>query len=152
MRKSREAAGVTRERLTTDRYGFPNRRRQLGALDANEVIAAAAEQKTLLGKHIVLLGPLRGLDMHQSQQLISRLGGHCQSRIEATTDYVIACGHTLADAKQIVHGAPPLETPDRSTRPDSSHSPGHNPTPGIRLLSERQFRALLPAGKASARW
>lgn len=152
MRKSRKAAGVTRERLTTDRYGFPNRRRQLGALDANEVIAAAAEQKTLLGKHIVLLGPLRGLDMHQSQQLISRLGGHCQSRIEATTDYVIACGHTLADAKQIVHGAPPLETPDRSTRPDSSHSPGHNPTPGIRLLSERQFRALLPAGKASARW
>lgn len=152
LRKSRGAAGAMRERVSTDRYGFPNRRAQLGALDANEVIAASAEQQPLKGKCIVLLGPLRGLDMQQSQQLISSLGGHCQTQIEATTDYVIACGHTLVDAKQIVSGAQPQAASGHLTRPDSAHSPSRNPTTGIRLLSERQFRALLPAGKASASW
>ncbi|MEO8270829.1 MAG: exonuclease domain-containing protein, partial [Aureliella sp.] len=152
MRKSRGASSATRERMSTDRWGFPNRRNQLGAVDASEVIAAAAEQKPLSGKHIVLLGPLRGLDMQESQQLISSLGGHCQSQIEATTDYVIACGHTLVDAKQIVNSAQSEEKPDHSTRLDHPHSPGNNSTTGIRLLSERQFRALLPAGKASASW
>ena len=152
LRKSRGASGASRDRVSTDRRGFPNRRTQLGALDANEVIAAAAEQKPLLGKHIVLLGPLRGLDMQHSQQLISSLGGHCQSQIEASTDYVIACGHTLADAKQIVHGAQPAVGPDHFTRPESRHSTEDNSNSGIRLLSERQFRALLPAGKANASW
>lgn len=152
MRKSRGVSGATRQRMSTDRWGFPNRRTQLGALDASEVIAAAAEQKPLSGKNIVLLGPLRGLDMQQSQQLISSLGGRYQSQIEATTHYVIACGHTLADAKQIVNSVQPADTRDRAIRPDSSHSTSNNPTTGIRLLSERQFRALLPAGNASASW
>ena len=149
LRRRAAAAGSTRERPSADRWGFPNRRSQLGALDASEIIAASAEQKPLANKRIVLLGPLRGLDMQQSQQLISSLGGQCQSQIEASTDYVIACGHTLADAKQLVNRARPETSPDLGTSPQVPES---KPITGIRLLSERQFRALLPAGKANATW
>lgn len=140
-RSHRTESGAGRQ--TTDRWGFPNRRTPLGSVDAAAVLVAAAQQKPLEGKHIVLLGPLRGLSMQQSLQLITSLGGVCQMQISAATHYVVACGKTLEDASHIVCKSiaqVPIENNERAE------------TTGIRLLSERQFRALLPAGKASVGW
>ncbi len=141
-RSLRGRGGSARGRIsnsspTADRWGFPHRPNQVGTVNPGEVLAAAAEQKPLAGKSIVLLGPLRGLDMQQSQDLICRLGGHCQTNIDASTTYVIACGQSLIAAKQ------------QLTQPQSVAAPKSG---SIRVLSERQFRALLPGGKASASW
>lgn len=130
-------------RQTTDRWGFPNRRTQLGSVDAAAVLTASAEQQPLAGKHIVLLGPLRGLSLAASQQLINSLGGVCQSQIDTSTHYVIACGKTLDDASRIACESVAQQPPGEAPLPKTS---------GIRVLSERQFRALLPAGKASVGW
>lgn len=138
---------------TSDRWGFPNRRNRVGAVIPDEVVAAAAEQKPLAGKSIVLLGPLRGLDMQQSRELICRLGGHCQTNIDASTTYVVACGQSLVDAKQQLGLAQPSATPQAPATPQSSATATPTPQPScVRVLSERQFRALLPGGKANASW
>lgn len=132
---------------TADRWGFPKRRSRIGTVNPSEVLAAAAQEKPLAGKSIVLLGPLRGLDMQQSQDLICRLGGHCQSNIDASTSYVVACGQSLMDAKQQLEQTPHMQAHPTPVQPHGSPQPG-----GIRVLSERQFRALLPGGKANASW
>ncbi len=133
-------------RQTADRWGFPNKRAKGGSIDPEAVLIAANQEQPLAGKRIVLLGPLRGLDLPQSHELISRLGGECQQKIGSTTDYVVACGTTLDDASQVVcaalAGTPPTQACDSQ---DSDRAAG------IRLLSERQFRALLPGGKSTVR-
>ncbi len=142
-------------RASTDRWGFPDRRIKVGGIDASAVLTAAAEQKPLAEKNIVLLGPLRGLDFQQSQQLIAELGGVCQASIEPSTHYVVACGRTLDEASQIVCQSMADSPSNRSPFPEAGkqESERHDTKlTGIRLLSERQFRALLPAGKANTRW
>lgn len=148
--RSKVAGGRVSSNISTaDRWGFPNRRKQVGGVIAAEVVAAAAEQKPLAGKFIVLLGPLRGLDMQQSQDLICRLGGHCQMKIDASTTYVVACGQSLVDAKQqIGQQAQPSAAPLSPAAPVPSASQPRC----VRVLSERQFRALLPGGMANASW
>ncbi len=128
-------------RTTTDRWGFPaiqNRSKPAG-VNPQTIIAASADAKPLAGKNIVLLGPLRGLNSEESAELISNLGGCCQPSIRRTTHYVIACGTSLENAASRVCEAVAeldMESPAQAT--------------GIRVLSERQFRALLPGGKAAA--
>ncbi len=139
-------------RQTTDRWGFPDRRVKRGAVDASAIITAAAQSQPLAGRHIVLLGPLRGLDLPQSQELIAKLGGVCQTQIGSTTDFVVACGTTLDDASRLVCAAlaqAPEAVPASAQNADAEAS---QRTSGIRLLSERQFRALLPAGKSTVGW
>lgn len=149
----RRGASVTGGgRQLTDRWGFPDRRLKQGAVDATAIVTAAAQSQPLAGKRIVLLGPLRGLDLLQSQELIAKLGGVCQMQIGSTTDYVVACGTTLDEASNLVCAAlaqaadsAPVPAPDNSANASSRAA-------GIRLLSERQFRALLPAGKSTVGW
>jgi DNA polymerase III subunit epsilon len=175
---SRRGSGQGSGARATDRWGFPDRRAKMGSIDAAAVVNAAAAEQPLAGKHIVLLGPLRGLDLQQSHALIVQLGGVAQTHIGAQTDYVIACGTTLDAASQVVcaalAGAPEEElrggevvaeepaaattaavtaaaANDTATAVRNAAS-GDNRSQGIRLLSERQFRALLPAGKATLRW
>jgi DNA polymerase-3 subunit epsilon len=106
-----------------------------GQIDPCAVLEAAAGSQPLAGKRIVCLGNLRGLSQAETQQLIEKLGGACQQQIGADTHYVIASGGLLLDeAQQVITAAQP---PSDAT---------------IRLLSERQFLALLPGGKASVRW
>ena len=106
-----------------------------GQIDPCAVLEAAAGSQPLASKRIVCLGNLRGLSQSETQQLIEKLGAVCQGQIGADTDYVIACGGLLLDeAQQVITGS---QMPDTAT---------------IRLLSERQFLALLPGGKASVRW
>lgn len=152
LTRRRQTAASDSGRQSTDRWGFPDRRQKAGSIDAAAVLTAAAQSDPLAGKHIVLLGPLRGLDVPQSQSLIAQLGGVCQTQINALTDYVVACGTTLDDASQRVCAAlaqAPLE-PSAAAEPVEG-LPTKRPA-GIRLLSERQFRALLPAGNATVRW
>jgi DNA polymerase-3 subunit epsilon len=134
-------------RSTTDRWGFPDRKAKPGGVDPTAVLTAANSQQPLSGKKIVLLGPLRGLDMQQSQELVNSLGGVCLSTIDAQTDYVVACGTSLDAASQVVCQSL-ANTSAATTHADQVPAKAA----GIRLLSERQFRALLPAGKATVRW
>ena len=142
------AAGAAR--TTTDRFGFPSTRTTVGGIDAAAVLVAAADEKPLAGKQIVLLGPLRGLDLPQSQALIVNLGGQCQSQIGPTTDYVVACGKSLAEASVWMAESTRLRTDATAATTDLSAPPVEDSGRAIRILSERQFRALLPAGKANA--
>jgi hypothetical protein len=101
--------------------------------------------------------------MDETQRLAEQLGGSCQTAIAADTDYVVACGTTLEDAGQLVCNSVARNAASTSTSENTlsnSTSPEHSlgaehavtakPTAarGIRLLSERQFVALLPGGKA----
>lgn len=122
-------------RVVSDRWGFPSKNAQLNRkLDSQSVVTASAGSLPLSGKKIVLLGgSLGGLSADESQQLIEQLGGCCQLAIDADTNLVVACGTTLAAARRAAANAAELATP----------------SVGVRVLSERQFRALLPAGKAT---
>ncbi len=143
----RRHVSVGAGRQSTDRWGFPNQRSKPGSIDPQAVVVAAAQQKPFEGKRLVLLGPLRGLSLQESQALVSSLGGVVQTQITAATDYVVACGTSLDDASRVLCAAV-ANAADDSGEPNSP-SPAST---GIRLLSERQFRALMPAGKSSARW
>lgn len=144
----------------TDKWGFPaSRSQRLGHVDASAIVNAADGNAPLLGKNIVMLGPLRGLSVADTAKLITDLGGNCQSRIDAETHYVVACGTTLSAASHLVTGvladSDRPKSSDPATGPTQPSSPSggspSRPAPsqgmGIRLLSERQFRALLPGGK-----
>ncbi len=128
-------------RTNSDRWGFPVKqpRRPVGGIDPSAVVAAAANELPLSRKRIVMLGPMRGLDMPATIELITRLGAIAQPTINSQTDYVVACGTTLDEASQLVCTA-------LAAAPVAA---GTSQAAGIRLLSERQFAALLPAGKAS---
>lgn len=114
---------------------MPGRMPSRGQIDPSAVLQAAAGSQPLASKRIVCLGNLRGLSQSETQQLMERLGAVCQTQIGADTDYVIACGGLLLDeAQQVIADSQPQDTAT------------------IRLLSERQFLALLPGGKAAVRW
>ena len=105
-----------------------------GGIDPVTIIEAAAGSAPLAKKRIVCLGTLRGLTVDDTQKLIQALGGQCQTSIGPDTDYVVACGGMmLAEAKEML-----VQDPE--------------PTPVIRVLSERQFLSLLPGGKTAVRW
>ena len=142
-------------RQTTDKWGFPDvRATRVGAVNPAEIAAAATGNPPLAGKNIVMLGALRGLSESATRQLIRDLGGNCQTQISASTDFVVACGTTLAAASQQVCESLAKYDNSREADPPESETETNGSTPsntnGIRLLSERQFRALIPGGKASA--
>lgn len=142
----RRSQASTSSRMSTDRWGFPSAtaKRTAGAIDPAAVVTAAASELPLKEKHIVMLGPLRGLNIEETLQLITRLGAVAQDAITPRTDYVIACGTSLAEASQVVC--------ESLSMAKAAPSDGESSKMGIRVLSERQFLALLPAGKASVRW
>lgn len=89
-----------------------------------ETIRQSSDGQPLEGKYIVMLGALRGLSMAETQELLQELGAEVQSSIDERTHFVVSSGMALSQARQMFT----------------------EQTQGIKLLSERQFRALLPGG------
>lgn len=119
-----------------------------GQLDPLAIIEAAAGSAPLARKRIVCLGNLRGLSAHETKQLVEALGGECQNQIASDTDYVIACGSTLLeDANQLI-----AQKKDAAEAQSATTQAAAVTARPIRLLSERQFLALIPGGKAAVRW
>lgn len=133
-RTGSSGAGDTISR--NDRFGFPvpSGAKPLGSLCPTTVKQSCVD-KPLSGKAIVLLGPLRGLSMIQTEQLIRDLGAEVQSQISPSTNYVVTPGISVGDAQQQVDSVRATWNCDKSAN--------------IRVLSERQFRALLPGGSYS---
>lgn len=122
-----------------DRYGFPNKASSSASrIDADAVLTASARQLPLCGKNIVMLGPLGGMTAEETSQLVVQLGGNLQPAISGDTTYVVSCGTTVEDASRLVALAL-TESDDEGAAQ-------------IRILSPRQFRALLPAGKSTTSW
>ena len=143
IRTKRTDAGEGWGRTSADRWGFPLKGAAAKAgVDPHIVMSASAGELPFSGRNFVFLGPLRGLSILETIQLAERLGATCQTNITPETNYVVACGSSLEDAGQMVCNSLASE---RSQSSDAS-----NPQ-GIRLLSERQFLALIPGGKASTR-
>ncbi len=91
---------------------FSNRAAGRGAIDPVTILEAAAGSQPLSGKHIVCLGALRGLSIDDTHKLIEALGGACQQSIDATTDYVVACGGLmLQEASELVGREPKAPAP-----------------------------------------
>lgn len=160
--RKRGGDGTGAGRTSTDRWGFPTgtTRRNTARVDPRTILDASADSLPLAGKIIRLLGPLRGLDKHQSEQLIERLGGICTDTISPETTFVVACGMSLSEAGLVVCNSLALDDTTQQTNSQRRSSPSsssqtRNSQPnssyasGVRILSERQFRALLPGGKAS---
>ena len=147
-RKNQPSGGSMR---TMDRFGFPSKgsNRMAGQVNAAAVVATAEkvalDGKPLVGKRIVLLGPLRGLDLGRSIQLLERLGATVDEQIQPGTDYVVACGTPLEDAAAKIR-----QLAARNTTQEASD--GETESRGVRLLSERQFMALLPGGSGALQW
>ena len=143
MRSKRTEVGEGWGRTTADRWGFPLKGAAAKAgVDPHLVLSASAGELPLSGRKFVFLGPLRGLSLDETIQLAERLGAICQSSITVETNYVVACGSSLEDAGQLVCNSLANDKNEPLTEPSSQ---------GIRLLSERQFLALIPGGKASTR-
>lgn len=121
----------------TDRFGFPikNNHRPLGSVCA-DTIRQSFTEKPLQGKNIVMLGPLRGLSQSDTERLLVELGATVQSQIDTATHYVVTPGISLSEAQQRVDTFAANQS-EQSTRGV------------VRVLSERQFRALLPGGAFS---
>ncbi|MFN3191629.1 MAG: exonuclease domain-containing protein [Aureliella sp.] len=136
-------------RQTTDRWGFPDARsKQIGGVDTQAIRRASNGMQPLAGKEIWLLGSLRGTTLEESEHLVQSMGGRCVRQLTNATHYVVACGMTLDEASRRVCQAV-AEAPDEL--PNSADSPlDAELTAGVRILSERQFRALLPGGKAAS--
>jgi DNA polymerase III subunit epsilon len=147
-RTKRTDAGEGWGRTSADRWGFPLKGAAAKAgVDPHLVMSASAGELPLTGRKFVFLGPLRGLSISETIQLAERLGATCQASITPETNYVVACGSSLEDAGQLVCNSL-ANNSLASDQQQTSH--GSNPQ-GIRLLSERQFLALIPGGKASTR-
>ena len=136
--KDRHGGGFGRQ--DSDRWGFPSAtaRKTKASVDPKTILDASADNLPLAGKKICLLGPLRGLDLEHSQKLVAKLGGEVLSQISLDTSYVVACGKSLSEASRLVCQA--LSEADSEGQ--------QSQVGGVRILSERQFRALLPGGKA----
>lgn len=143
MRTKRTDAGEGWGRASADRWGFPLKGAAAKAgVDPHIVLTASAGELPFSGRKFVFLGPLRGLSMAETIQLAERLGASCQTTITPETNYVVACGSSLEDAGQVVCNSLASDPSPASTTSNAQ---------GIRLLSERQFLALIPGGKASTR-
>ncbi len=142
------------ERQYSDRWGFPltANERPPGSLNVDSVRQSSIG-KPLAGKRIVMLGPLRGFSMDETVQLLLDLGATVQSSIDATTDFVVAAGKSISEARTNLRSNSNSAScrNEDATSSSSFHSSGLAPADsvGIRLLSERQFRALLPGGSIS---
>jgi DNA polymerase III subunit epsilon len=148
------------QRSSTDRWGFPTPppKPRRPTLDCEAVLRAAGGDRPLRNKHLVFLGPLQGLTLEQTCELVSQLGGNVDPVIGPQTHYVIACGTTLTEARrQLPHASHSTTTPtavdavestegDRVRQSTEAYS-----SSGVRLLSERQFLALLPGGQSALR-
>lgn len=131
----------------TDRWGFPKSRKldRRGQLDCDSIVEASGSPLPLNGKRIVFLGSLRGLSSEETIEFARRLGAECQSELDSRTQYVIACGATDREqAESAIQDA-------LFRRPEVDSASASLAVP-IRVLSERQFLALLPGGKAAVRW
>jgi DNA polymerase-3 subunit epsilon len=115
-----------------DRWGFPIQTidRPAGSV-CSQTILQSSQGQPLEGKLICLLGPLRGLSWLETIKLLNQLGGQVQASVDRQTHYLIATGGRMADAQQIL-----AQAADGESR--------------ARILSERQFRALLPGGAFSS--
>ncbi|MEM8735713.1 MAG: exonuclease domain-containing protein [Planctomycetota bacterium] len=135
-------------RQTTDRWGFPDARsKQIGGVDTQAIVRASNGGLPLAGKEIWLLGSLRGTTPEQSEQLVQRMGGACVQHLTNATNYVVACGMTLDEAsRKVCQAVAEIPDPDDSANTLSNQQTAS----GVRILSERQFRALLPGGKAAS--
>ncbi len=143
MRTKRADAGEGWGRASADRWGFPLKGAAAKAgVDPHIVLSASAGELPFSGRNFVFLGPLRGLSIAETIQLAERLGATCQMNITPETNYVVACGSSLEDAGQVVCN---------SLASDKNQNASASNSQGIRLLSERQFLALIPGGKASTR-
>ncbi|HBE71332.1 MAG TPA: hypothetical protein DDW52_24565 [Planctomycetaceae bacterium] len=117
-----------------DRYGFPTKASaRASRLDADSVLIASARKKPLDGRHITILGALGGMTRDESIEFIESLGAIVDETPCGQTDFLIACQITVEDARAELDKLPTTE---------------HRP----RVLSQRQFRALLPAGKSATNW
>lgn len=122
-----------------DRYGFPSKASHSASrMDAETVLTAAAKQLPLSDKKIFMLGPLGGMSDSETARFIEQLGGTPQASIATDTTYVVACDTTIEAASKLVASSLSESLDEGAAQ--------------IRILSQRQFRALLPAGKATASW
>jgi DNA polymerase-3 subunit epsilon len=150
--------GKNADRQYADRWGFPIAPGQQphGSVDV-ELIRQSTEGLPLAGKNIVMLGPLRGLSLDQTRQLLRELGATVQDSIVASTDLVVAAGTPLSDARNLLPQHEFLQQPTTMPPPtdnrsgcseglESSSYATAKSSQGIRVLSERQFRAMLPGG------
>lgn len=135
--------------MRSDRWGFPIKTtpKPLGSICPSTVRQACLDQP-LAGKAIVMLGPLRGLSMEQTEQLLSDLGATVYTELRADVQYVVAPGIGVTEAQQKVDAiqAAQAELAGAISGPSATKEPTKST---VRVLSERQFRALLPGGAIS---
>ncbi|MFO1065786.1 MAG: exonuclease domain-containing protein [Pirellulales bacterium] len=127
-----------------------------GSLNSQVLVESSGGNQPLKGKRILFLGSLRGMSPESTRNLAERLGATCVESIQPDTDYVIACGGTLlADAALAVAQAKKSRIDNTSTGEEvntaSEPTSQKEPSP-IRVLSERQFLAFIPGGKAAVQW
>lgn len=128
-------AGTSGQMVRNDRWGIPTASTRLTAGSiCTDTVRQSCTDKPLLGKNIVMLAPLRGITMEETWRLLVDLGATVQESLEPTTNYIVAPGIAVTDAQ---------------TQVDALKARLGQAALPIRVLSERQFRALLPGGAVS---
>jgi hypothetical protein len=110
---------------------------------ADEILANCQQTQPLAGKHVVLLHNLLGMDREDSIGFLSQLGATVQPRINMQTHYLV-----IGMPSQDSHGTWDTEPESRRTEDVAQRQSEGHP---IRVLSQRQLLAMIPAGLAIAR-
>jgi DNA polymerase-3 subunit epsilon len=110
---------------------------------ADEILACVKGTQPLAGKHVLLLNSLLGMERYDAIGFLQQLGAVVQPRINLQTDYVIL-------------GSQPFQAPESPSMPiqaspSSDIAQRQKDGQPIRILTQRQLLAMIPAGLAIAR-
>jgi DNA polymerase-3 subunit epsilon len=110
---------------------------------ADEILACVQGTQPLAGKYVLLLNSLLGMERDDAIGFLQQLGAVVQPRINLQTHYVIL-------------GSQPSQSPESPSMPiqaspSSDIAQRQKDGQPIRILTQRQLLAMIPAGLAIAR-
>ncbi|GIW98267.1 MAG: DNA polymerase III subunit epsilon [Pirellulaceae bacterium] len=121
------------------KHSQPSGRRPAAAWHPADILAAAGEHRPLADRRILLLAPLTGLTMEQSVALIRQLGGEFVAHLTDSPDLMIL----PCSSGGITESCSSAQYDRQPNGPITTSAAA-----GVRILSERQFRSLLPGGRS----
>lgn len=135
-------------RFRSDGVPTENQRHRNARRLASEILAQCGTEKPFAGKHMVLIGTLLGLDREDSVAFLTSLGATVQNAANLQTHYLIQ-GQSLDDeaspASLSDQVAESLQSMIDRRKVDDVSARQQTGQP-IRILSQRQILAMLPAG------
>lgn len=80
------------------------------SVDLQRLLIRAEFIRPLTGKQVVICGRLKCLSQCEAETLATRLGGHCQSQVDASTDFVVVGKNEVVKSQVTSESQPTIVT------------------------------------------